>query len=171
MFSKGSGDKTGHQPAPSVKPKAQSSMPSIVSPGLQITGNMVSDGDMQIEGSVEGDVRSRVLTVGETGAINGKVEADQAFISGTVTGQISARSLTLAKSARVSGDITHETIAIEAGAMVEGQLKYRGKTLKEGADSFESVKKQIKDVAPDASSAQNGEKASGDQRSPIGQKV
>jgi len=170
MFSKGSGDKAEQQPAPSLKPKARSSMPSIVSPGLQITGNMVSDGDMQIEGSVEGDVRSRVLTVGETGAINGKVEADQAFISGTVTGQITARSLTLAKSARVSGDIAHETIAIEAGAMVEGQLKFLGKS-KEGSDGFESVKKQIKDIAPGTAPAQSDQKASGDQRSAVGQKV
>lgn len=154
MFSKGSSDRPEEPQPASIKPKAaKSGMPSIVSPGLQITGNMVSDGDMQIEGSIEGDVKSRVLTVGESGSINGQVEADQAFISGTVTGKIHARSVNLAKSARVNGDIAHEMIAIEAGAMVEGTLKYLGKSKSGADDTFESVKKQIKDVAPSSGSS------------------
>ncbi len=42
---------------------------------------------------------------------------------GTVKGDIRARSVFVAASARVSGDIVHETISIESGAYIEGQLK------------------------------------------------
>lgn len=165
MFSKGSSDKPVEpQQQTSLKPKAKSGMPSIVSPGLQITGNMVSDGDMQIEGSVEGDVKSRVLTVGESGSINGQVEADQAFISGTVVGRINARAVNLARSARVHGDIAHETIAIEAGAKVEGTLKHLGKSKGGSEETFESVKKQMKDAAPgsgEGASSSSGGAATG----------
>ncbi len=103
--------------------RSHTSMPSIVSVGLQVTGNMVSDGDVQIEGTVEGDVKSRMLTIGESGIVNGSVIADDVTISGTVSGHIKARSISLTHSARVTGDLIHETVSVEAGAQVEGKFK------------------------------------------------
>lgn len=104
-------------------PRSHTGMPSIVSVGLKVIGNMVSDGDIQIEGTVEGDVKSRMLTIGESGIVNGSVIADEVAISGTVSGHIKARSISLTRSARVTGDLIHETVSVEAGAQVEGKFK------------------------------------------------
>lgn len=96
--------------------------PSILSRDLRVTGNLSSSGDMQVDGIVEGDVKSRTLTLGETGAVTGTVEAEQARICGSITGKLVARSVELSRTAKIFGDIIHQTLSIEAGAKVEGML-------------------------------------------------
>jgi cytoskeletal protein CcmA (bactofilin family) len=118
MFSKV--DSKTSAEAPNVGTK--STMPSIVSTDLKINGNLVSQGDVQVEGEIEGDVRSRNLTIGETGSVDGEIHADVVLVSGTVKGRINAKTVTLAKSARVIGDIAHESLAMESGAHLEGQV-------------------------------------------------
>jgi cytoskeletal protein CcmA (bactofilin family) len=100
-----------------------SGVPSIISPDLTIIGDLKSDGDIQIDGTIEGDINSRLLTVGEQATVEGCIVADTVRVSGTVKGQIKARTVHLDKSARVTGDVTHETLTMEAGAFFEGQVK------------------------------------------------
>jgi len=100
------------------------SIPSIISANLQISGDLISNGDLQIDGVVEGNVRSQTLTVGETAKITGDVDAESVQVRGTVTGQINARAVTLMKTARVIGDVMHETLAIDAGAYLEGACRH-----------------------------------------------
>lgn len=100
-----------------------SGVPSIISPDLKIVGDLKSNGDIQIDGTIEGDINSRLLTVGEQAVVEGCIVADTARISGTVKGQIKARMVHLDKTARVTGDVTHETLTMEAGALLEGQVK------------------------------------------------
>jgi cytoskeletal protein CcmA (bactofilin family) len=158
MFSKGSKDVTPAPVVPQEKPRAKQSntMPSIVSAGLQVTGNMISDGDVQIEGAIEGDVKSRMLTVGEAGCVKGAIEAEQVFVSGEVIGKIKAANVSLARTARVSGDIVHEVLSVEAGAHIEGTIKrLHGSIQDRGArkpdNTFVAVKSEIKNVAAQGS--------------------
>lgn len=74
-------------------------MPSIIAADLKVTGDLVSDGDIQLDGSVEGKLKSRSLTVGETANVNGQMSAESIEVKGTVTGLIKARSVSLAKTA------------------------------------------------------------------------
>ncbi len=100
-----------------------SGVPSIISPDLKIVGDLKSHGDIQIDGTIEGDINSRLLTVGEQAVVEGCIVADTVRISGTVKGQIKARMVHLDKAARVTGDLTHETLTMEAGALLEGQVR------------------------------------------------
>jgi cytoskeletal protein CcmA (bactofilin family) len=112
--------------APKPRTTGKSTMPSIVSEGLHVTGNLISDGDVQIDGSIQGDIQGKTLTVGSAGVVVGKITADEAVISGTVTGEIVARSIVLTRTARVQSDITQQTLTIEAGAEFEGRCKRLG---------------------------------------------
>ena len=103
-------------------------IPSIISPDLKIIGDLKSSGDIQIDGRVEGDINSRLLTVGEQATVEGCIVADTVRISGTVLGQVRAKTVHLDKKARVTGDITHETLTMEAGAFFEGQVRRMEKT-------------------------------------------
>jgi cytoskeletal protein CcmA (bactofilin family) len=103
--------------------KRESSMPSIISPGMRVTGNLSSEGELQIEGVIDGDIKCHTVTVGADSAVTGLIECEDARVLGTVKGEIRARSVFIAASARVSGDIVHETISVEPGAYIEGQLK------------------------------------------------
>ena len=98
-------------------------IPSIISPDLKIVGDLKSHGDIQIDGTIEGDINSRLLTVGEQATVEGSIVADTVRISGTVRGQVKAKTVHLDKKARVTGDITHETLTMEAGAFFEGQVR------------------------------------------------
>ncbi len=99
-----------------------SGAPSIISPDLEIVGNLKSDGEIQIDGTVKGDIKGHMLTVGERGKIDGSTVAETVRIFGTVNGQVQAKTVHLDKSAKVTADITHETLTIEAGAYFEGKV-------------------------------------------------
>lgn len=139
MFSKASSVESGATEVRRPRP-ASNAMPSIVSANLQITGDLVCDGDIQVEGSVEGNIRSRMLTIGEGGTVKGEIEADQVTVSGNVLGKIKARTVSLSQSASVNGDIEHESLGIEAGARFEGSCvkMSSGKT---GSASVETLRK------------------------------
>jgi len=121
MFSKATS--SGPEPTGERRKTTTSSMPSIVSANLRITGDLVSDGDIQVEGAINGNVKSRMLTVGESGSVNGEIVADQLVVAGTVVGTIKARTITFGPSATVTGDVSHESLGIEAGARFEGKCK------------------------------------------------
>ncbi len=97
-----------------------SSGPSLISSDLKIIGNMLTEGDLQIEGTIEGDIRANLVTIGESALIRGEVVADELIVNGHVIGRIRALKVRLSASSRVEGDILHKTIAIEAGAEFEG---------------------------------------------------
>lgn len=105
------------------KPLRRRQTPSLISQGLRITGNMETEGEIQVDGVLEGDLKTGTLTVGETATVTGEIIADECIIRGRVTGRIRARSVLLTKTARVIGDIWHQDLAMEAGAFLEGHCK------------------------------------------------
>ena len=96
---------------------------SILSAGMQVTGNIVSDGEVQIDGALSGDIYCARLTIGETGRINGSVVAEDCLVHGEVVGQIKADSVTLSRSSRVEGHVLHDMLAIEPGARLDGHCR------------------------------------------------
>lgn len=104
--------------APKAKPPA-----SVLSADLHVTGNMKTTGDIQVEGTVEGDIRAHLLTIGESATIKGEVVADDVVINGRIIGRVRGLKVRLTSTARVEGDIIHKTIAIESGAHFEGSVQ------------------------------------------------
>lgn len=112
--------------------------PSILSSDLTIKGNVTTTGDVQVEGTIEGDVRAHLLTVGEGATVKGEVIADDVVVNGRVVGRLRGLKVRLTATARVEGDIIHKTIAIESGAHFEGTVQRQddplsAKTTKAGA--------------------------------------
>jgi len=116
---------TSRAPAPEFKPSAPKPKPpaSVLSSDLHIVGNLKTSGDIQIEGTVEGDIRAHLLTVGETATVKGEVMADDVVINGRIVGRVRGLKVRLSSTARVEGDIIHKTIAIESGAHFEGSVQ------------------------------------------------
>ena len=113
--------------APKSKPAA-----SVLSSDLTITGNLRTTGDIQVEGTVEGDIRAHLLTVGETATIRGEIVADDIVVNGRVIGRVRGLKVRLTSTARVEGDIIHKTIAIESGAHFEGSVQRQDDPLATG---------------------------------------
>jgi cytoskeletal protein CcmA (bactofilin family) len=130
MFNKGSesdysSSESLSTPASPPSPSAGrgSGMPSIISADLKVVGDLHCAGDIQIEGTVDGDIKSQTVTVGEGANVSGSIYGQTVRVSGNVKGQIEAKSVTLAKTAQVTGDVVHETLSIEAGAHLEGMCR------------------------------------------------
>jgi cytoskeletal protein CcmA (bactofilin family) len=107
-------------PTSTPKPKPPASM---LSSDLTIKGNIKTSGDIQIEGTIEGDIRAHLLTVGEGATVKGEVVADDVVVNGRVVGRVRGLKVRLTSTARVEGDIIHKTIAIESGAHFEGSVQ------------------------------------------------
>jgi cytoskeletal protein CcmA (bactofilin family) len=101
------------------------SVPSIISSDVVVKGNVSTSGEIQLDGTIEGDVKSKNLTIGENGTVKGKVTADDVIVKGSVNGSIVGRNVRLEKSAKLNGDICHQTLSIEAGAYIEGNLTHQ----------------------------------------------
>jgi cytoskeletal protein CcmA (bactofilin family) len=102
---------------------AERAVPSIISADLTVTGDMVSAGEIHIDGRVEGDIKCASLIIGISGAVTGEVSAQTVRMHGSVSGQVIAKSVFLASTARMVGDVTHESLAIEPGAFMEGHCR------------------------------------------------
>jgi len=105
------------------RPGRSVTAPSIISADLTVTGALNSAGDVQIDGIVEGDVRSQSLVIGERAEIHGEVWAEEVTVRGKVIGRIRARKVLLAATSHVEGDILHEAFAVETGAFFEGNCR------------------------------------------------
>ena len=98
---------------------------SLIAENVILRGDVATDGDVHLDGSLKGDMRVRELTIGESGSVEGHVEAESVEIRGRVVGTVTAKSVRLYATGRVEGDITHAQLAIEAGAHFEGRsLKF-----------------------------------------------
>ena len=121
----------GKPASPGLPPHKAKPRASVLSPDILLKGNLRTSGDVQIEGTVEGDVRAHVLTVGESAKIIGEVVADDVVINGRVEGTIRGVKVRLTSTAQVVGDVIHKTIAIESGAHFEGSASRQEKPLEE----------------------------------------
>jgi cytoskeletal protein CcmA (bactofilin family) len=112
-------------------PKGKAAV-SILSSDLTVVGNLRTTGDIQVEGTVEGDIRAHLLTVGESATIRGEIVADDIVVNGRVIGRVRGLKVRLTSTARVEGDIIHKTIAIESGAHFEGSVQRQEDPLANG---------------------------------------
>ncbi|RZJ88052.1 MAG: polymer-forming cytoskeletal protein [Brevundimonas sp.] len=95
---------------------------STLSADLAFEGNISGAGDLQADGQIKGDVRVGRLIVGETGAVEGNVQADYVEVRGRVVGGVSGKQVKLVATAYVDGDITAEQLSIDIGAYFQGRV-------------------------------------------------
>ena len=94
---------------------------SLIAENVSLEGNLASDGDVQLDGAVRGDLKVAHLSIGETGHVEGVVTAEAVEVRGHVAGAITAKTVRLYATARVDGDITHSQLAVEPGAQFSGR--------------------------------------------------
>ena len=117
----------GMSPRPTMQPtpayRADRMAPSIIGEDLTVTGNVLSKGEVQVDGQIQGDVHCSSLIVGEKAQITGGIVAEDVVVRGQVMGSIRGVRVTLQSSSHVEGDIFHQSLAIEQGAFFEGKSR------------------------------------------------
>ncbi|MEM7689171.1 MAG: polymer-forming cytoskeletal protein [Pseudomonadota bacterium] len=102
-------------------PSANSTF-SVIGTDVVIKGDVGASADLHVDGTIEGDIKCASLVQGEASTISGAVVAETARLSGRVVGSITARELTILKSAVIEGDVHYDALTIEQGAQVEGRF-------------------------------------------------
>jgi cytoskeletal protein CcmA (bactofilin family) len=106
-------------------PQAKGGM-SFIGSEVTIAGNVSGQGDLHLDGTIEGDLACNVLILGSGGRVKGNIQAAKATVAGQVEGTVDARELLVEKTAKIRGDLSYESISIETGAQVDGRLTQRG---------------------------------------------
>ncbi|MGE5400869.1 MAG: bactofilin family protein [Ignavibacteriales bacterium] len=96
---------------------------SIISRGVNIEGKLISQGNVRIDGIVNGDVSvSGNLTLGESAEIRGEVKAENITLSGKITGSVNAaEKLILESRSSLKGDLAARILVVEPGAFFDGK--------------------------------------------------
>jgi cytoskeletal protein CcmA (bactofilin family) len=102
---------------------------TVIGESVQVKGNFQSNGDLIINGSLEGEIKTKgFILVGEAAKINANIKAEEMTVEGEVRGNLKVKSyLSVKKSARIFGDIECLQIAIEKGAEINGQMTISAK--------------------------------------------
>jgi cytoskeletal protein CcmA (bactofilin family) len=159
MFSRTSDHKGKEATRPA---NGKSAVPSILSAGARMVGNLRTDGEVQIDGHHQGEVHAKSVHVSHDGVVAGAITADTVHVEGQVDGAISARTVTLGKSSRVVGDVLHETLSIEPGARLQGQCLPREETDTDSETALSSALGYSPAASP-VGELEKPDKANGDQ--------
>ncbi|HRH65427.1 MAG TPA: polymer-forming cytoskeletal protein [Bacteroidia bacterium] len=99
-----------------------SSSINLIGAGTVIEGDIRSNGDIRIDGTVYGHVISKAkVVIGATGMVEGDVNSQNADVSGTIKGKTAVSELLFLKNtSRVIGDIVTGKLVVEVGATFTG---------------------------------------------------
>jgi cytoskeletal protein CcmA (bactofilin family) len=100
----------------------QSVPASVVSRGMTLTGNVMSQGVIKIEGTIRGEVRASHVWIRPDGSVEGAIIANRATVEGYMNGSVTANHIHLGDSARVDGDLCSENLKIIKGAKLLGRI-------------------------------------------------
>jgi len=129
--------KTAPEPKPQPKPKPKPNVSTIISKGINISGDITGSDFVQVEGVLDGNITVDNITIGASGVVNGTIKAKNVAIEGELKGEVYCSDLEIRKQGRVShkiyavhllvsgsvtGDIvTERTITIERDGKVQAQ--------------------------------------------------
>lgn len=106
-------------------PERGAASATLISPGTIVNGDLVSESDLRIDGTINGNVSSTAkIVVGPSGYVEGNIEGQHADITGKVVGNIKVKEiLQLRGSCNVQGNISADKLQIEPSATFNGQCQ------------------------------------------------
>jgi len=147
---------------------------SVIADDLHIKGEVTTSGDIELKGTIEGEVTCRTLMIAEDAKIEGKATAEKVVVRGTVDGQINGIRVTLSSSARVTGELVCKALSVDEEAYFDGTSQRVNDPLAVSQEKSKSVSADLSKAAntnssgTDKSESLKAGKASGDKLQPLG---
>jgi len=109
---------------------------NLIGTGTVIEGNIISNGDIRIDGTLKGNLTTRgKVIVGDTGKVSGEVNCKNFEVEGSVDGKVTVTDLlSLRIKSKILGDIITSKLAIEPGALFTGRCDMSGSNQNLNAD-------------------------------------
>ncbi|WP_435261061.1 bactofilin family protein [Tenacibaculum sp. nBUS_03] len=101
---------------------------NVIGKNTKITGDIISEGDFRIDGTLEGNIETKGrIIIGETGFIKGKADCTNADIEGKFSGDLQvSNTLTVKTSANITGDVVIGKLSVEPGATFNATCSMKG---------------------------------------------
>ena len=90
---------------------------------MAVEGDISSQGDIEVDGKVKGNLSGEEISVLSSGSVDGSISCTSINIDGNVSGKISVQDLAVNSTGKVSADVTYQSIATQKGARIDGKLK------------------------------------------------
>lgn len=96
----------------------------VLGPRNSLVGTLTVDGDVRIEGTLEGDVTATgEVSVHSTGTARAQIAANDIVINGTVDGSAVAKEfISIGESAVVTGEVRSARLRVDEGANVNATI-------------------------------------------------
>ncbi len=95
----------------------------LIGEGVKIRGEIRECREIEIHGTVEGDLEAEVVIVHGNGVLTGNVKTDRAEVHGSIDGEISVKYLLSVKAqGSVAGKTEYGELSVETGGRVVGTL-------------------------------------------------
>lgn len=103
--------------------KQQHDVETVIGRSVHVEGNFVGEGNVTIDGSVSGTVKTKGdLRIGPDASIKADVEASSITLAGSIQGNVTAKDhLDLAETAHIRGNVTTNTLTVARGARINGK--------------------------------------------------
>lgn len=121
-----------------------STVDTLVGRQTELQGDISFAGGLHIDGTVKGKVsasgdKEAVLSVSESGVIEGDVYVANVILNGSIHGDVHALGqLTLHSCARVTGNVHYKVMEMASGATVNGQMVHEVESERGNVTAFES---------------------------------
>ena len=103
---------------------------SVIGADMQLVGDISFKGKLRLDGKAEGNIRGEYLILGETGTISGDIVVNTFVCSGRVEGTVNVKKLYVVKSGFIQGKVETMDLAVESGAVLNGEIKSRSQELR-----------------------------------------
>lgn len=139
---------------------------SVIGPGMEIVGDIKSDGTVRVEGRVEGSIKAaKSVVVGREGTVDGDIETQDVVVAGRISGTVYGESrVELKDTCQVSGDIRSRRIKLDEGGRVEGSLQMGENLQRAGGGTAGKVRVATTSSSSGAEGAGKGGEDSGSQK-------
>lgn len=102
--------------------EVENKLPNMIGPGTKIIGNIETNGDIRIDGNIDGNINSKgKVVIGANGIVKGEIQCANAELSGSLDGKIFVTDLlSLKATSKITGEIKIGKLSIEPGALFSG---------------------------------------------------
>ena len=124
--------------------KAYQDIESVIAHGVEIKGDIISQGSLRIDGGVVGklNIKGDVI-LGEKGRIKGEVKVDNLIVAGRVEGNVVASGrFEITANGYFKGEVTCSILTIEEGGILDGSSRMVGQVTKPDFEARQTAKRQ-----------------------------
>lgn len=137
---------------------------SVIADDLHIKGEVTTQGDIELKGTLVGEVTCRTLLIAEDAKVEGTATAEKVVVRGAVDGQVNGIRVTLTSSAKVKGELVCKALSVDEEAYFDGTSQRVNDPLGQG----ESITaKPDSDRAASVSTKNKTDKGAGEKLQPL----